>query len=229
MFSKTIAVGYAVLTVVLGSSTLLSQTSPGPPNSPSGREFPVIMRQNVIAGKTPVGTKVQANLVVATLVDGVVIPRDALLSGQVTESVAKSKSDPSRLGIRMDSAQWKNGAAPIKVYLTSWYYPVAATSAQDLSYQPPGAAQSVRRWNGMGTYPDKNAPPDPQPLPGPDRDSSPATASMISKHRVLMKDVDATSNPDGSVTLTTMRFNLKLDKVTTYVLAAGGLVPTNHP
>jgi len=49
-----------------------------PPNTSSaGLEFPVIMRQNVAAGKTPVGTKVQAKLVVATLVDGVVVPQDA--------------------------------------------------------------------------------------------------------------------------------------------------------
>ena len=84
------------------------------------------MRQNVAAGTTPVGTKVQANLVIATMVDSVVIPRDALLSGEVTESVAKSKTDPSRLAIRMDSAQWKNGSSPIKIYLTAWYYPEAA-------------------------------------------------------------------------------------------------------
>jgi hypothetical protein len=231
MFSKTIVVGHAVLTVVLGSAALLSQPPPAPPSSSAGLEFPVSMRQNVAAGTTPVGTKVQAKLVVATLVDGVVIPRDAILSGEVTESVAKSKTDPSRLAIRMDSAQWKNGAAPIKVYLTAWFYPVAAMTAQNLSYEPPGAAQSVRKWNGMGTYPDKNAPPDSQPLPGRDTDKDPGVAlpspsSGIAKYRVLMKNVESRRNSDGAVTLTSERFNIKLDKVTTYVLAAGDLLPT---
>jgi hypothetical protein len=234
MFSKTIgktiAVGRAVLTVVLGSAALLSQPSPAPPSSPAGREFPVTMRQNVVAGKTPVGTKVQANLVVATLVDSVVIPRNALLSGEVTESVAKSKTDPSRLAIRMDLAQWKDGSAPIKVYLTSWYYPVAAMTTQDLSYEPPGSAQSVRKWNGMGPYPDKNAPPDSQPLPGrdPNKDTGVElpSPSSLSKRRVLMKDVDSTRNSDGAVTLTANRFNIKLDKLTAYVLAASDLLPT---
>jgi hypothetical protein len=231
MFSKTIVVGHAVLTVVLGSATLLSQPTPAPSSSPAGLEFPVIMRQNVAAGATPIGTKVQAKLVVATLVDGVVVPRDAILLGEVTESVAKSKTDPSRLAIRMDSAQWKNGAAPIKVYLTAWFYPVVTMKPPDLSYEPPGAAQSVRNWNGMGAYPDKNAPPDSQPLPGrdPDKDQGvalPSPSSGTSKHRVLMKNVESMRNSDGAVTLTSGRFNIKLDKVTTYVLAAGDLLPT---
>jgi len=109
MFRKTIAVGHAVLTVLLGSAALLSQQTPAPPSSSAGLEFPVIMRQNVAAGKTPVGTKVQAKLVVATLVEGVVVPQDAILSGEVTESVAKSATNPSRLAIRLDSAEWSGG------------------------------------------------------------------------------------------------------------------------
>jgi len=227
MFSKTIAAGHAVLIVVLGSAALLSQPTPVPPSSSAGREFPVTMRQNVAAGKTPVGTKVQARLVVATLVDSVVIPRDAILSGEVTESVAKSKTDPSRLAIRMDLAQWKNGSAPIKVCLTAWYYPVATMTPQDLSYEPPDAANSLKKWNGAGAYPDRNNPVS-QQFPGPDtgKDSGPALpspSSTISKHRVLMKDVDSTRNSDGAVTLTSKRFNIKIDKLTTYVLATGDL------
>ncbi len=230
MFSKTIVVGHVALTVVLGSAALLSQRAPAPSSSPAGLEFPVIMRQNVAAGTTPIGTKVQAKLLVATLVDGVVVPRGAILSGEVTESVKKSKTDPSRLAIRMDSAQWKNGAAPIKVYLTAWFYPVVTMKPPDLSYEPPGAAQSVRNWNGMGAYPDKNAPPDSQPFPSrdPDKDQGvalPSPSSGTSKHRVLMTNVESMSNSDGAVTLTSKRFNIKLDKVTTYVLAAGDLLP----
>src|SRR6267142_2286975 len=152
-FIKTRAVGRVVLTVVLGCAALFGQQTfgqqmPGQPTpaasgSSEALEFPVIMRQNVVAGTTPVGTKVQAKLAVATLVDGVVVPRDAVLSGEVTESVAKSATDPSRLAIRMDSAQWKKGSAPIvlplasKVYLTAWYYPVAAMTSQDLSDESP--------------------------------------------------------------------------------------------
>jgi len=192
----------------------------------------VIMRQNVAAGKTLVGTKVQAKLVVATLVNGAVVPRDAILSGEVTESVAKSVSDPSRLAIRMDSAQWKNGSAPIKVYLTAWFYPVAAMAPQDLSYEPPDAAKSPKNWNGAGTYPDPNNPVSQQKFPGRDTDKDaslapPSPASSISNHRVLMKNVESTRNSDGAVALTSTHLNVKLDRFTTYVFAAGNLLPMN--
>ncbi|MGB7330123.1 MAG: hypothetical protein WBD25_01955, partial [Terriglobales bacterium] len=136
MFKK-ITAGQTMLIVVLGSATLVSQQTTPAPRSPAAAEFPVIMQEHVEAGKTPVGTKVQAKLVVATMVDGAVVPRDALFSGEVTESTAKSAEAPSRLAIRMDSAQWKNGSALIKVFLTSWFYPVANMAGQDLSYEPP--------------------------------------------------------------------------------------------
>src|SRR6202158_5447121 len=212
MFDETIiVVGRAVSSVILCSAALLSgqtrsQQTPIAHSSAGAREFPVIMRQNVTAGSTPVGTKVQAKLAVATLVDGVVVPRDAILSGEVTESVAKSAADPSRLAIRMDSAQWKKGSAPIvlslasKVYLTAWYYPVVAMTSQDLSYEPPDAPSSKKNRNGMGTYPDRNNPASQQPFPGrnpgPDLGSPPS--SIISKHRALMKNWDATRNMEGA-------------------------------
>lgn len=230
MVSKTTLVELAVLTVVLGSAPLRSQQTPAVSSASAGREFPVLMRQNVTAGKTPVGTKVQAKLVVATLVDGVVVPRDAALSGEVTESSAKSATDPSRLAIRMDSAQWKNGSAPIKVYLTAWYYPETTMPAQDLSYEPADAARNDKKnWNGMGTYPDRNNAVSQQKFPGRDTDNDtglplPST-SGISKHRVLMKNVESTRNSDGAVTLTSTHSNIKIDKLTTYVLATGNLLP----
>jgi hypothetical protein len=229
MFSKAAAVGHVVFAVILGSAALLSQQTPAAPGSPVGLEFPVVMRQNIAAGKNPVGTKVQANLVISTLVDGVVIPRDAVLSGEVTESVAKTKTEPSRLAIRMDSAQWKNGSAPIKLYLTAWYYPAEAMSAQSLSYQPPNEANSPKNWNGWGQYPDKRESESIPRFPGPDsgKDSSslPAPSYVTSKHRVLMKDVDPIRNSDGAVTLSSSRTKLKVDKLTTYVLAKDGLLP----
>jgi hypothetical protein len=40
-----------------------------------------------------------------------------------------------------------------------------------------------------------------------------------------MKDVDSIRNSDGTVTLTSSRSNLKIDKLTTYVLAKDDLLP----
>ncbi len=227
--SKAITVGHAVFTLVLGSAVSLGQTAPAAPSSTVGLEFPVIMRQNVAAGATPVGTKVEAKLTLATLVNGVVVPQDAILSGEVTESAAKSATAPSRLAIRLDSAQWKNGSAlkvlqlTKKVYLTTWYYPVAMPSRQDLSTGLPDAASNPRVWNGAGVYPGPRNPTLP-PFPDPDagKDAGPAPASNTSLHRMTMKNVESASNGDGAVTLTSKRSNIKLDKTTTYVFAAGG-------
>jgi len=230
MLDQTTVLGSTVLAVVVCSAGLFAQQAPAAPRS---LELPVTMRQNVDAGKTAVGTKVQAKLTLATLVSGTVIPRDATLSGEVTQSVAKTKTEPSRLAVRIDSAQWKNGSAPLKVYLTAWYYPTAMMIGQDLSYQSADAASSPKNWNGMGPYPEPNNPVAQQKFPGADAGKDPGLtpadppSSNISKHRVLMKDVESLRNSDGVVTLTCKRSNIKLDKMTTYVLAAGDAVPAN--
>lgn len=216
--------------IFLGCVQLFGQQTSVAPTSSQLREFPVIMREKISAGAMPAGTKVEAQLLIATLVNGVVIPKGAILSGVVTESVAKSAAEPSRLALRMDSAQWKNGSAPIKAYLTAWYYPEVAMSNQDLSYQPADAAKSPRNWNGAGTYPDQNNPAS-QPFPGRDQGhdspASPPSASSISKRRVLMKNIESTTTGDGAVILTSNRGTIKLDKITTYVLANGDLMPRN--
>jgi hypothetical protein len=241
-FGKTIALRHAAL-AVLGSALLAqpllaqptsSQPAPAAAGSQAALELPATMRQNVAAGKTEVGTKVQAKLAVATLINGVVVPRDALLFGEVTESVAKSATDPSRLALRMDSAQWKNGAAPITlsltrtVYLTAWYYPVVMGTNPDASAGLPDAANHPKVWDGAGAYPGPRNPTAP-PFPGSDsdrnRDTGLAPGPNISEHRMLMKNVESTRNGDGAVTLTSKISNIKLDKTTTYVFAAGDLLP----
>jgi len=225
MFSKTIAGGPAVLTIVFASAALLSQPTPAARSSPAGLEFPVTMRQKIAAGKTPVGSEVQAKLAVATLVNGVVVPQDAILSGEVTESAAKSATGPSRLAIRMDSARWSNGSAPIKVYLTAWYYPVVTPTNQDLPSGLPDVANDPRRRTGGGFPGARNpASPFPSPDPGAGKDTAPPQPASISQHRVLMKNVESTRNSDGVVTLTSKHSNIKLDQQTTYVLATDGLV-----
>jgi len=44
-----------------------TQNKPAVSRSAAAMEFPVILQQKVVAGKTPVGTKVQAKLTLATL------------------------------------------------------------------------------------------------------------------------------------------------------------------
>ena len=144
MFTRISAIRLVIGVGALCSGVLLCQEKPAATGNAGTIEFPVIMKQKVEAGKTPVGTKVQAELVMATLVDGKTVPRDAVLSGEVTESVAKTETEPSRLAIRMDSIQWKKGSAPIKAYLTAWFYPINAGPSPDVRYGPQNLYQAFQ-------------------------------------------------------------------------------------
>ncbi len=229
MARRIFAIAQMALAALLGSTVLLAQSTGVAPNPVPSIEFPVIMQQKIEAGKTPVGTKVEAKLAVATNVNTVVVPRNAVLAGEVIESVAKTKTDPARLAIRIDSATWKNGSTPLHAYLSSWYYPVAEMTPQQLNYEPPDATNSNRNWNGMGPYPVPGNPISQEKFPGTDTNkdtNTPSTpASSISKHRVSLKGIELIRNSDDSITLTSMHSNIKLDKTTTYVVASGDILP----
>lgn len=255
--AKTIALGVALLPVVALSAPLRQsvpgqaahdqavpgQSRPASPSSAAGLEFPVLMRQNVVAGKTAAGTKIQATLAVATLVRGVVVPQGAIFTGEVTESVAKSATDPSQLALRMDSAEWKDKtqsrSAPVvlalapKVYLTAWYYPVILRAHQDMSSGLPDLISTPGVGNTGSVRSSPRNPPSPSPQFPPtdensDKDKVPTPTSDISKYRIQMKDVESTHSSEGAITLISKHSNIKLDRTTTYVLAAGDLLPVSH-
>lgn len=187
-------------------------------------EFPIVFQQNLVAGKTPTGTKVKAKLMFATLQNGRVIPRNAVLTGEVVESTAKTSSDPSRLEVRVDHVEWKGGAATVKAYATNWYFPTELEAGQNLQYGPTQSDQST--WNGQGEYPDPNVKSYHKfPGSGSDHESSaPDTAnSVTSKHRAVVKDVECERLNDGALILISKRSNVKLDHYTTYVLLSGDL------
>lgn len=205
------------------SCASFSQQKPTAALNPHAQELPVYMKQSVSAGKTAVGTKVRAELAVATLVEGKVVPRNATLTGEVIESAAKTATTPSRLAIRLDSAQWKHETATLKAYLTAWYYPDPEVAGQNLQYGP---EQPTRKtWNGQGAYPDPKQSPDNQPSPvgDSDHDKSPVPSTPATKtfaRRFLMKDVECVPTADGGATLVSQHANIKLDNLTTYVFAA---------
>ncbi|HUA15509.1 MAG TPA: hypothetical protein VMG31_09435 [Verrucomicrobiae bacterium] len=230
MFTRTallaIGLGFVSFSVSPNAQAQKSPSSTRPSSAAAAaQEFPVVLRQNVVAGKTPVGTTVQAKLVTGTLVNGEVIPHGALLTGEVITSTAMTATTPSRLAIRMDSAQWKKGSASLKIYLTSWFYPSVLESGPDLRYGPDQTDK--KSWSGMGEYPDHT--PGYQPFPG--SGSNPSTpvpsapSPVMSRHRAPMADVETQRGDDGSVILVCGRANLKLDKLTTYVLAPGNFLP----
>lgn len=207
--------------VALCSSILFGQQEKEIPSSATP-EFPVRLQQNVTAGKTPVGARIQAKLSVATLLNGTVVPKNAILSGEVVESAAKTSNEPSRLSLRVDSALWKDGKANLNVYLTTWYYPTINESGQNLQYGPMQPAN--RTWDGQGQYPDPNSKVY-RPFPGSDagKDSPvPDTPTPVtSNRRIAMKDIASEYFGDRGIRLVSTHGNIKLDKYTTYVFAAG--------
>ncbi len=190
------------------------------------QQFPAIFQKSVTAGKTAPGTKVQAKLAMATLLNGTVVPRNATLSGEIVESVAKSRTDASRLSIRIDSVIWKNGSAPLQLYLTALFYPAVTESGQDLQYGPQQPAS--RTWNGAGEYPDPNTrsyKPFPDAQSNKDQPIPDTPNPVTSKTPLRMKDVDVENGNANGLVLVSKRSNLKLDRFTTYVFTAGEMLP----
>lgn len=226
---QSLAFSFALVASLLSAQSKRGTTAP-----PAASEFPVTMRQNVVAGTTPVGTKVEAKLAIATLVEGKVVPAGAIFSGEVVESAEKSSAAASRLAIRMDSVRWKKGLVPVKVYLTAWYYPVSVVRSSPRDDDDPslnGVSNSPVRWRKGtgGTNPGGPGAPVPSDHPEASGLELPRTASRLSGERVVIKDTESTPQNDGAILLTSTHSNIKLDKSTTYVLATRDLtsVPPN--
>ena len=85
-----------------------------------------------------------------------------------------------------------------------------------------------RNWGGVNPTVDTTDPPNPAQRLSTQQDNgvnADAPGSIISSKRVLMKNVKSASGADGSVVLVSSRSNIKLNKVTTYVLAINELLP----
>jgi len=207
MSRRRIVVRSVAWMVVFSCAVLFGQAKPPAVGAAGRQEFPVTFRQNLAAGKTPVGTKVEARLELATLVKGTVIPEGAIFSGEVIESAAKTATEPCRLAVRMDSVRWKKGSAAIKAYVTEWYYPTRMAAGEaSLDADEVSPIRRTRR-DSMANNP--NFPGDfPDPPLG------------ISDKRAVIKDVESTHQSDGVVALSSKRVNIRLDRSTTYVLAA---------
>lgn len=216
---------FALLLVLIPYSRLSSQQQAESLSETAPQEFPLTPEKRLTAGKTAVGTRIQAKLAIATLVNGKVIPRNAVFSGAVVQSVARTKTGPSRIGIRMDAVSWKQGFEPINVYLTSWYYPTTPDPGQNLRYGPDQPAS--RTWDGQGQYPDQNSHVY-RPFPGSDSDNAkqsgaPNTSNPVqSNHPVSMKHVELERFSDGTIVLVSIHDNLKIDNRTTYIFANPG-------
>ena len=230
-----------VVLVILASTNLVAEQPPNTSASQNHVELPVTLQQKVIAGVTPVGTAIKAKLAIATLVNGIVIPQGATLFGKIEESVKKTEDAVSRLRIKIESASWKKGSAPVNLYFTGCYYPLeAAMPGHD------SAGRSTYEAS-IGTTMGRTGPEDPMrpgPPPGmggglgremggpgfpPDFPSRTSESPLghVSSHWVRLEGVNLVKEDDGSVTVTSIKNDIKLDKSTTYLLEAAPAA--SHP
>jgi hypothetical protein len=86
-------------------------------------EFPLRLKSKIIAGKTPVGSAVEGTLVMATLVNGVVIPENAVFTGVIQESVKHEGNAPSRIRVHVTAAKWSGKSMAVELYATGHIYP----------------------------------------------------------------------------------------------------------
>ena len=223
--------------LLAGCVTVFAQAAKPAASPQPSVELPASLQTKVVAGHTPVGTEVRAKLTMATLLDGVVIPQDAVISGHVEQSVAKTADAPSLLKIRFESARWKKGSAPVTLYLAGCYYPIEfpspnndmngvhgsiginmGSAAESSPSRTDGGLPNTGAQNGglpnggmSGSMDASRLDNYPDPRPG-------VTVSEISKHWVRLENVDTVVGSDGSLQMASQQRNLKLDKGTIYLL-----------
>jgi len=112
---------------------LVSAAQTGRAVPASAQEFPAVLMQNVEAGKTAVGTVVNARLMIGTLAGGMVIPEGAVLSGVVEQSLAREGKVPTLLKIHMTKAAWKDHAIALSLYLSDQFYPARTGPSPEAS------------------------------------------------------------------------------------------------
>jgi hypothetical protein len=178
----------------------------------------VILQQNVEAGKSPAGTKVQGKLAAATLFNGVLIPKNAVTSGVVVESESKRGKDRARLAIRMNTVSWNGGWAPLYAYLMPLYYPVTEQAVPNLPNESPDP--DSRTLNGPNQASES---PMSRPFPSGGSEVNQGAipnVAILSSRPVRMKDVVLEPTSNGGIALVSEHAKIKLFKMTTYIFAA---------
>ena len=216
MLTRSLVVQGAILAFCSAASIGQQSHQASPP--PVLREFPVILQENVEAGKTPAGTKVQGKLAAATLFSGTLIPKNAVASGVVIESESKRGEDRARLTIRMNTVSWDGGWAHLNAYLMPLYYPATGQAVPNLPIESPDP--DSRTLNGPNQ---SSQSPMSRPFPGGGSEASEGAipeVAILSSRPVRMKNVVLEPTSNGGIALVSEHANIKLFKMTTYVFAA---------
>ena len=211
MLTRRLVVQGAILAFCSAASIGQQSHQASPP--PVLRQFPVILQQNLEAGKTPAGTKVQGKLAAATLFSGTLIPKNAITSGVVLESESRKGEERARLSIRMNTVSWDGGWAPLYAYLMPLYYPATGPALPNLPIESPDP--DSRTLNGPNQSSES---PMSRPFSGGGSEAIPDVA-ILSSRPVRMKNVVLEPTSNGGIALVSEHGNIKLLKMTTYVFA----------
>ena len=212
MLTRRLVVQGAILAFCSAAS--IGQQSHQASPTPVLREFPMVLQQSVEAGKTPAGTKVQGKLAAATQFYGALIPKNAVVSGEVVESESKKGKDRARLAIRMNTVSWNGGWAPLYAYLMPLYYPAAGQAVPNLPNESPDP--DSRTLNGPNQSSES---PMSRPFAGGRSEAIPDVA-IVSSRPVRMRNVVLEPTSNGGIALVSEHENIKLFKMMTYVFAA---------
>jgi hypothetical protein len=191
--------GWTWLSLLLCAQFSMAQ--PAPRHASRERlEFPLELRQKIVAGQTPAGSAVEAKLVIATLVRGVVIPEGAMFSGTVEESVARAGNTPSRLRIHITAAKWNAGSMTVNLYITNTCYPhrrSALEKEDSLSGLQKRQDEILQAQQHGGVIPML--------------DTEKPGASSRYEHRTVLEDTKGERDEDGRIAILSEKSNLKLD------------------
>ena len=118
------------------------------------------------------------------------------------ESVADTSTEPSRLATCMDSVQWRDGSAAVKIYLTAWIYPTTVATGQDLPIRTAAVSgRDLERRRRVSRSEFTVV----KPFPGgdsKDSDAVPNTTSAVTLRRpVPMKGVLSGKHDDGAAVI----------------------------
>ena len=216
MFSRRLVIQGAILGFFTAAA--IGQQKSTAPSSPVLREFPVILQQNIEAGKTPAGTKVKGKIAAATQFAGALIPKNAIASGVVVESASKTGKERARLSIRLISATWNGGWTPLGAYLMPLYYPMTEQAMPSLPTESLDPSSRTMEGPGQSSSPMGGRP---SPANGPEAGQGAIpNIPIISDHPVRMRDVTLAPTSDGGIALVSEHASIKLYKLTTYIFAA---------
>jgi len=215
MFNRSSAAQAAILGFWF-AAFFAQEAAASSPEQPPLHEFALTLQQSVESGKTKIGTKVQAKLAIATKFDGTVIPRNAVFSGVVIESAAKSAKEPGKLAIRMDTAEWKHGSSSIRAYLLPLYYPTTTQAIQNFA----DASQESGPTSNGAQGSDSESPMSHESFPSNESQAAIPEIPTTSSRPVQIRNVTLALADEGGAALVSEHSNIKLFKLTTYVFAA---------